>query len=117
MKKIIKNKRGDLPIIILVLGVFLICMIALGSFLIFENKIKKIVFTGTDIIERASAIEDKYYFYKNTGKFSEEKIEEILGIQKEEDSKYIYIEQNSSQGVFGPFGEEKKVASVKYYLP
>ncbi|MDO8528868.1 MAG: hypothetical protein Q7S06_03180 [Nanoarchaeota archaeon] len=110
-----KNKKGDIPIVVLVLGVFFICMMVLGSFFFFQNRINR-TFVGTGIIEKAIAVEDKYYFYKSTEKFSEQDIEEILGIQIEEGRRYIFIEEKTRQGIFG-LGEEKVVAYVKYYLP
>jgi hypothetical protein len=114
MKKIIKNKRGDIPIVILVLGVFFICMMVLGSFYIFQNRMNR-TFVGTGVIENATAIGDKYHFYQNTGKFSEQEIDELLGIQTDEQgNKYVLVETKSSPGLFQA---EKVVASVKYYLP
>lgn len=115
IKKI--NKRGDIPIVVLVLGVFFICMMVLGSFYFFQNRMSR-TFIGTGMIEKAVVIEDKYYFYKNTGKFSEKEIEDILGIQTDEQgNKYVFIEKKSNQGILGIFQKEKVVASVKYYLP
>ena len=114
IKKIMRNKKGDIPIVVLVLGVFFICMMILGSFYFFQNRMNR-TFIGTDVIERAIVIEDKYYFYNNLGKFSEQEIEEILGIQRDEQgNKYVFIETKSPPGLFV---KEKVVASVKYYLP
>ena len=116
LREIINNKKGDLSIVILVLGVFFICMMVLGSFYFFQNRMNR-TFAGTDIIEKAVAIEDKYYFYKNTGKFTEQKIEDILGIQRDEfGNRFVYLERDITQGWVG-LGKEEKIASVKYFLP
>lgn len=115
LRKIMKNKRGDIPIVVLVLGVFFICMIVLGSFHFFKNRMTR-TFIGTEVIERAVAIEDKYYFYKNTGKFFENEIEEILGIERDEEgNKYVFIEKEMVYGFL--LTKEKVVSSVKYYIP
>ncbi len=117
LKRITKNKKADIPIVVLVLGVFFICMMVLSSFYLFKNRMNR-TFVGTGIIEKAVAIEDKYYFYKNTGKFSEQEIEDILRIQRDEfGNKYVFIEKKSIQGFLGIFGKEKVVASVIYYIP
>ncbi len=117
MRKIIINKKGDVPIVILVLGVFLICMMVLGSFYFFQNRMKR-VFVGVGVIERAAAVEDKYYFYKNLEIFTDEEIEQMLGIQRDEEgNKYVLIEKKTIHGFLGVFGEEKRVVSVKYFLP
>jgi hypothetical protein len=104
MKRITKNKKADIPIVVLVLGVFFICMMVLGSFYFFQNRMDR-TFIGTGIIEKAIVIEDKYYFYKSTGKFTEPEIEKILGIQTEGGRKYIELTNPD------------KSISIKYYLP
>lgn len=114
MKKLIRNKTGDIPIVVLVLGVFLVCMMALGSFYLFQNRISRTLI-GTEVIEKAIATEEKYHFYKNTGKFTDAEIDEVLKIKKDESgNRYIYVEKTSPSGIFR---EEKITASVKYYIP
>lgn len=116
MKKIIKDKHGDIPIVVLVIGVFLVCTMAVGSFYLFGNKIKANS-VGIRLIERANADADKYYFYENIGKTDEE-IENILKIQRDEEgNKYIYLEEKSAKGFLEVFRKEKIILSVKYYLP
>lgn len=103
MKKIISDKRGDVPIMVLILGVFLICAIALGSFYLFQNSNLNKLVANTEAIEEAKIAIDKYYFYKALGKQDEE-IDAILGIKKDESGKrYMYVDYVTS--------------SVTYYFP
>ncbi len=68
------NKRGDLPVTILVIGVLVVCTLAFVSFLHSSSKVGK-VFQGIDLIEEANAkIEagnlDTFYIEKKVNKFS-----------------------------------------------
>lgn len=69
-----KNKRGDLPVTILVLGVFVVCTLALFSFLYSSSQVGKF-FDGIKILEEANArIEagnlNFIYLDKKVNKFS-----------------------------------------------
>jgi hypothetical protein len=56
----INNKRGDIPITILVVGVILICTIALVSFISSSISVRK-TFTGISVVEQLdSQIEENY---------------------------------------------------------
>ncbi len=100
--KIIKNKGGDIPITILVIGVFAVCAFAIISFIVSDNKIHR-DFYGTDVIEEINSNIEKYYFYQNIGEFSEEEIEKILKIEEDSSGRYLNI--------------TTKDISVEYYLP
>lgn len=121
MKKIIKNKKADVPITILVIGVFFICILAIGSFYLFGNRIKRI-FIGVDIIEKMNSEIEKYYFYKNLGEFDEEQITNILDIKEDEEGvcptgKYLYLEKSEGKIYWNKKSEGKRLISVKYCLP
>ena len=71
-----KNKRGDLPVTILIIGVFGVCILAIFSFIYSSYKINK-SFVGIEIMEKANAqIEannlDHLYLYKKITKLSPE---------------------------------------------
>jgi hypothetical protein len=95
-----KNKRGDIPIVILVIGVFVVCTLALLSF--FNSSIQvKNSFVGIDLIEEMNSQVEKSQFFK-------------------EDVSEFYLEKKklSSFGeIFFPWTKEKIVFSVKYNLP
>ena len=61
-----RNKRGDIPVTILVLGVFAICALAIFSFLFFNANAKQ-SFKGVEHVEEAVAKMDAYYFYREVG--------------------------------------------------
>lgn len=71
-----KNKRGDLPVTVLVIGVFGVCILALLSFVHSSFKIQK-SFVGVEIMEKANIqIElnglNHLYLYKEVTKLSPE---------------------------------------------
>jgi hypothetical protein len=70
------NKRGDLPVTLLIIGVFVVCTLALLSFVYSSFRIQK-SFVGVEIIEKANIqIEsqnlDHIYLYKEVKKISPE---------------------------------------------
>ena len=70
------NKRGDLPVTILIIGVFAVCTLALLSFFYSSYQIHK-SFVGVEMIEKANVqIEshnlEHFYIYKNVTKISPE---------------------------------------------
>lgn len=68
--KIIKkkmNKSGNIPITILVIGVFAICGIAIFSFYLSESK-TKIDSAPVQLIEKLNSFKEEISFYKNLGK-------------------------------------------------
>lgn len=63
------NNRGDIPITILVIGIFVVCTLAIGSFFYSNYQINK-SFTGIDLMEKANIEIEKnslteYYLDKN----------------------------------------------------
>ena len=71
-----KDKKGDLPVTILMIGVFGVCTLALLSFLYSTSQINK-SFSGVEIMEKANIqIEsnnlDHLYLYEKGTKFSPE---------------------------------------------
>lgn len=65
-------KRADIPITILVFGVFAICALALISFYTANVKVSN-SFTGIGLMEKMNSKINEYTFYKSKG-FSEEQI-------------------------------------------
>lgn len=61
--KLIKNKRGDIPIVILVLGVVAICALALLSFLVSKSKTES-EFQGVAALQKMNSEIEKFEFYK-----------------------------------------------------
>lgn len=97
--KMMENKRGDIPITILVIGVIAICGLVIFSFYLYDEKVKK-DFIVVEVLEEAKIIGEKISFYSENLEFSEEEIYEIFGIDQID---YLYVE---GAGL-----------SVKYNLP
>ena len=102
-----KNKRGDLPVTILVIGVILVSALALFSFLTSSFSSGQ-SFEGISEMEELNAKIDSYYFYKNSG-VSEDRINEALGITEEGK---ISLEAEPHTSFFG--GKQKFSFSVEY---
>ena len=71
-----EDKRGDLPVTILIIGVFAVCTLALLSFFYSSIQIHK-SFVGIEIMEKANIqIEshnlEHFYTYKKATRFSPE---------------------------------------------
>lgn len=111
-KKFINNKKGDIPIVVLVIGVVVICILTIVSFSFVVFTLNN-SFYGINLMEEMNLIIEEYAFYKNLG-MSHIEISKMLE-QKVNDygSNYIYLEE---MGAF--FGDLDEIMfSVKYYLP
>ncbi len=101
LKNLLRNKKGDIPITILVIGVLAICVLAIFSFYISNQKVKN-NFNAVDIMDEVLIIEEKISLYEELG-FTLEEIKEIFQIKPDVLGKYIEITLGT--------------VSVKYYLP
>lgn len=121
MRKILKNKKGDIPVTILVIGILAICLLAILSFYISDRNTKNTL-NSADLPELVTITKEKMSVYGNLGMNSEE-IERMinLGLSSEEREKLI------SDGSHIPFIEidvqgkfiylEQDGVSVRYNLP
>ena len=100
------NKRGDIPITILVIGVLAICTLAIFSFYFSDRSVKN-SFNSVDVIEKILVTKEKISLYEESFGFTQEEIEEIFNIKEDIQGKYI----TAQQGLF------KKSLSVRYNLP
>jgi hypothetical protein len=111
-KKFIKNCKGDIPIVVLVIGVIVICTLTIVSFSLVVFTLNN-SFYGVNTMKQMNLIIEEYLFYKNLGMGNAE-IGEMLGQKVSEyGNNYIYLEE---KGV--SLGDvDKIVFSVKYYFP
>jgi hypothetical protein len=106
----VKNKRGDVAVTILVIGVFLVCSFALLTFFIADFKFSN-SFVGVELMEKVNVQIDEYLFYKNQG-VEFENIVKNLGATKNSQSRYVlYFEQKSPDSFLF---KEKLLFSVEY---
>jgi len=113
----VKDKRGDIPVTILVLGVFVICALALLSFYASSIKLSN-ASVGIDLMEKMNSNINEYNFYNSHG-FSEEQIKNFMA---EDD--FYFLEDgfviNKTQTAIKPqlafdWTEEEFLFSVKFY--
>ncbi len=88
-----RNRKGDIPIIILVIGVIAICGLALLSFFSSSFNLEQ-SFTNVPIMEELNVKIAEYNFYKAKG-VSESQINEILNIKEDSQGRYLLVEQNT----------------------
>jgi hypothetical protein len=84
--KLIKNKRGDLPITILVIGIIAICIFTILSFSFSIYKSNKSFF-GPGLIETICSVEEELLFKQENGfsgfsEFSKEGVKVIVDLDK-----------------------------------
>ena len=108
---LINKKRGEISIVILVIGVFAICSLALLTFLVSDFQMGN-NFVGVSVLEKLNGQIDEYKFYQNMGKEGE--IDKYFDIIIEDDKKYFYIEKR-----YNEFLGEKNILlfSVRYPVP
>jgi hypothetical protein len=101
-----KNKRADIPVTILVIGIFAVCTLAIFSFYysasIVSNKMNSVV-----VVETALVVEEQIRFYESVGKSSDWIRDEISEIEDIVNGKYIVeIEDSNVKVVYEiPFGK------------
>jgi len=67
-----KNRRADIPIVILVIGVVAICGLAILSFIVSDKVNVNPKKLGLEVFEQVHSDVEKFEFYKNAGKTYEE---------------------------------------------
>jgi len=99
------NKRGDIPVTILVIGVFAICGLAMISFFVSIDN-QKAGFEDIGIVGEVKFEAEKYIFYTNLG-MAKTEIKNLLNF-KEDSSKKIYFYEEKK--------DKNKISfSVVYY--
>ncbi len=97
MRKI-RGKKGDIPITILVIGIFAIFAFTIGSFIL-SDYIQNQEFDNLNYALEVNEIKEQIYFYKNLGEFNQDianKIEQQydnVEITLDRDNQKITIEK------------------------
>ena len=100
----IREKRGDVTVLILVLGVFAIVALALLSFASSALKSKESI-SGFEFVEEANSRVDEYFFYNQVG-VPRNQIIDMLELERDSEGLYVNIR-----------GEVRgKKISIIYYL-
>jgi hypothetical protein len=90
LKNLLKNKRGDIPITIFVIGVLAICILAIFSFYSSSKSVKD-DFSSLSAIEKVLITKEKISFYNESLEFTQEQMKEIFGIKDDLDFQVKYI--------------------------
>ena len=93
IKKLMQNKRGDIPITILVFGVLAICTLAIFSFIISNNSVKN-SFDSIGLVEKVAIEKEKISLYEGLG-FSDDEIYHNFNIKEDVHGRYIEMKQGS----------------------
>ncbi len=66
MLSFLKSKRGSIPIVIFVIGVFVLCGVAILSLFVSNANVKS-KFNGLELVEIVNNKVDTFYLYRNSG--------------------------------------------------
>jgi flagellar basal body-associated protein FliL len=110
------NKRADVAITILVIGVFAICALAIISFILFNQQVQN-NFVTTDTIENLSSNLETFYFYVNIGLSNQDAANKI-GAQLQGNQLILTAEQDQSPSWISFLSTKKQpmILSVKYIV-
>ena len=111
--KSMKNKRGDISIYILVLGVFTVCALALASFL--SNNFIPQKYTNPEVIVNVASALDNFYFYVHEGYSVQDAAKLSGGTIKGGNLIFSSTQYKSSSG--SSLGDEIKSVSGKNQNP
>lgn len=113
--KIIQDKKADISITILVLGVFAICAVAIISFIIVGSSSSN-TFSGPETIENLSSNLENFYFYINAG-YSPQDAANMIGAQLNGNQLILSGKQFLPPTVNALFIKNPKpVLSVQYFI-
>ena len=87
----IGNRKADIPITILVVGVLVVCALAIISFFVSDLSVRS-GFTSIETVEEAKLLGEKISFYNNTG-MTQEEIEKIIEVREDVQGKHVYVEK------------------------
>lgn len=114
--RVLKNKRGDVPITVLVIGVFSVCALALFTFFLYDYNVGN-SFVGIKAMQEELAGIDEYMFYKNSG-MSQADLDSIFNVVEIDGVRYIQVEKRASGGVLSISDDgEKLLFLVRYPVP
>ena len=96
-KRVYMNHRGDVTILVLIIGIFLVCVIAVVSFWNADNKFKN-NFYGINMMEQVNADVEQFYTYINLGYSPQISAQLINAEYIEENGKVVVIIRREIEG-------------------
>jgi hypothetical protein len=97
------NRRANIPITILVIGVFLICTLALISFILAKNSAKD-SFAGLTLMEKINSQIEDYSFNKDLGK---------VDVREDSFGKKVFYQEKIDYPML-PWKKERVIFSVEF---
>lgn len=94
-----RNKKGDIPTVILVIGVFAVCTVGIITFFIADFHTAN-SFVGVQVMQKFNAQVEEYTFYLNQG-ISPTKLQNKFNITKIDGKEYFYMEIPYEPSLFG----------------
>lgn len=110
------NNKGNIPVTMLVIGVFALCSLALLTFFVSDFRVSN-TFVGIQVMQEMSGALDEYNFYKSEG-VPVDTIEKFYNLTEKDGRKYFYFDKTYDDFKFTEFGfEEVLLFSVEYPVP
>jgi len=113
-----KFKKSNVPIVLFVIGVFLVCAFALLTFFISDFNFSN-SFVGVSIMETLNARYEEYLIYKNEG-ISESSLQAYFDVSTDTHGKFLSLEQKRnriSPSFSTNWKKEELLFSAKQYFP
>jgi hypothetical protein len=112
----VNGRKANIPIVLLVIGVFVLCGLALLTFFVSSFAVGN-SFVGVNVLQELNTAVDEYLFYKNQG-VSDSLNENYFEIIEKDGKKYFYYEKSSMDFSFSKLKNERKLLfSVEYLVP
>ena len=106
-----KNKKANIPITLLVIGIFVICALAIVTFISSDIKTSG-SFEGLEAMKNINSKINKYSFYSGEGV----NVEGLFDVRFNDfDEEVLYVEAYGKKGFFN-LGEDYLIFSVEYVL-
>ncbi len=110
------NRKGSIPIVLLVIGVFAICCFALLTFLMADFKATT-SFVGISIMKNLTQNIEEYDSYKNIQNISEERLASMFNLKEIKGQDCFYYEELDKKAFSRLQGDYGNVLFSVQYCP
>ncbi len=93
-EKFIREKKASVPITLLVMGIFALCVLALFTFIKSDTMMSN-SFVGIEKLSELNHKINQYEFFKSK-EVPDSKIKSSLGFVEENEEKYFYLEKKKT---------------------
>lgn len=110
------NRKGSIPIVLLVIGVFAVCCFALLTFLMADFKATT-SFSGVNLMENLTQNIEEYHSYKNVKNISEETLSVMFNLKDINGQDCFYYEEKDRKAFSRLQGDYGNVLFSVQYCP